>query len=74
MALPNAAAGTTRRMKDIDDPNYGQDAPATPSLVSIAKGAVMKPVASMADENLSPPPGRGLGSAIKRMLGFGAKR
>ena len=74
MALPNAAAGTTRRMKDIDDPEYGQDAPATPTPVSINKGAVKKPVVPDVAENMPPPPGRGLGSAIKRMLGFGAKR
>ena len=75
--MTNAAAGTTRRMAEID----AMDAPITggavrrvtlppvPVEVSPASlGAVRGVVAPMA-----PPPAMGFGSAVRRMFGFGAK-
>lgn len=69
----NAAAGTNRRMKEMDEMT---GAPPAPTVTPVAKGAVKKPMMkpAMPEGDMAPPPAMGFGSAVKRMLGFGAKR
>lgn len=67
--MTNAAAGMTRRMKEMDEMT---GAPPTPA--PVAAGAVKKTSAPMDTGSMTPPPAMGLGSAVKRMLGFGAKK
>lgn len=72
MPLPNAAAGTKRRMQEMDEMT-GAPPPVPASPAPPVGGAVKRTTTPLAGE-VESPPARGLGSAIKRMMGFGAKK